>query len=197
MALVVFTAPWSARCRGLAPHWERLALAFDGMPVLVANVPSEYACGATRGATQCSNSELLDRFAIEGFPEILWRSSWARSRWTKRRLARRARGSAWARSAPAKARKRQRRALGPEPSFAEQMCPPPSAARGNVVDTSAAPRRSERARRCASSRADVALRRHGALLIALCSAWFLPLLPSFLLLSRALRTSFGTFDSQV
>ena len=65
-ALVVFHAPWCARCRALAPVVQRLADAFRGGAVgmeegvLVGSVGSE------------GNGELLDRFAIDAFPTLLW-----------------------------------------------------------------------------------------------------------------------------
>jgi thiol-disulfide isomerase/thioredoxin len=57
-ALVAFVAPWCAHCKALRAPFERVAEGFD-QQIVVAGVDA-------------AESELLDRFDIDSFPQLLW-----------------------------------------------------------------------------------------------------------------------------
>ena len=69
MAFIAFTAPWCMHCRALAPEFARVWEAFDGgadePQVIVAELAE-----SDRGPH--SDRELLDRFGIDSFPQLLW-----------------------------------------------------------------------------------------------------------------------------
>ena len=60
MALVVFHATWSPHSRQLLPVLDQIAQGFHDTWVAVARVQAE------------SSGELIDRFAIQSFPTVLW-----------------------------------------------------------------------------------------------------------------------------
>ena len=64
MAFIAFTAPWCMHCRALAPEFARVSAAFDGGADQPKIVVAELA--------ESHDRELLDRFEIDSFPQLLW-----------------------------------------------------------------------------------------------------------------------------
>jgi len=64
MAFIAFTAPWCMHCRALAPEFARVSAAFDGGADEPQIVVAELV--------ESDDRELLDRFEIDSFPQMLW-----------------------------------------------------------------------------------------------------------------------------